>query len=64
MTDLDFLQLSKPKKLLYKLRKFIVNLPKAFLNALKGLLMWFVNLFKGVGNELYDIFVKYRSKRR
>ena len=61
MTDLDFLQLSKPKKLLYKLRKFIVNLPKAFLNALKGLLMWFVNLFKGVGNELYDIFDTYRK---
>ena len=61
MTDLDFLQLSKPMKMLYKLRKFIVNLPKAFLNAIKGLLMWFVTLFKGVGNELYDIFETYRK---
>ena len=61
MTDLDFLRLNKPQKMLYKLRRFIVNLPKAILNALKGLVMAVVNVFKGVGNELYDIFDTYRK---
>lgn len=61
MTDLDFLRLSKPQKMLYKLRQFIMNIPKAILNAIKGLLMWFVNVFKGIGNELYDIFNTYRK---
>ncbi len=61
MTDLEFLRLSGPQKFLYKLRRFLVNLPKSILGALKGLVMWFVNLFKGVGNELYDIFDTYRK---
>ena len=61
MTDLDYLRLSKPAKMLYKLRQFFVNLPKAIVNALKGLMMWFVNVFKGVGRELYDIFDTYRK---
>ncbi len=60
MTDLEFLRLSGPQKFLYKLRRFLVNLPRAILNALKGLGLWFVALFKGVGKELYDIFDTYR----
>lgn len=61
MTDLEFLRLNGPQKFLYKLRRFLVNLPKAILNALKGLCLWFVGLFKGVGRELYDIFDTYRK---
>ncbi len=59
MTDLEFLRLSGPQKFLHKLRQFLVNLPKAILNTFKALLTWCVNLFKGVGNELYDIVMTY-----
>ena len=61
MTDLEFLRLNGPQKFLYKLRRFFVNLPKAIVNAFKGLIAWFVGVFKGVGNELYDIFDTYRK---
>ena len=61
MTDLEFLRLSGPQKFLYKLRRFFVNLPKAILNFFKGILAGFVGVFKGVGNELYDIFDTYRK---
>ena len=61
MTDLDFLRLSGPQKLLYKLRRFLVNLPKSIMGAFKGLIAWIAGLFKGVGNELYDIFDTYRK---
>ena len=61
MTDLEFLRLNGPQKFLYKLRRFLVNLPKAILNALKGILAWFVGIFTGVGRELYDIFDTYRK---
>ena len=61
MTDLEFLRLSGPQKFLYKLRCFLKNLPKAIANALKGLIAWFVGIFKGIGNELYDIFDTYRK---
>ena len=59
MTDLEFLRLNGPQKFLYKLRVFLKNLPKTILNAFKGLIAWFVGLFKGVGSELYDIFDTY-----
>ena len=61
MTDLEFLRLNGPQKFLYKLRRFFANLPKAILNFFKGILAWFVGIFKGVGNELYDIFDTYRK---
>ena len=61
MTDLEFLRLNGPQKFLYKLRRFLMGLPKAILNAFKGIIGWFVGLFKGVGNELYDIFDTFRK---
>ena len=61
MTDLEFLRLSGPQKFLYKLRVFLKNLPKTILNAFKGLIAWFVGIFKGIGAELYDIFDTYRK---
>ena len=61
MTELEFLRLSGPQKFLYKLRRFLMGLPKAILNAFKGIIGWFVGLFKGVGNELYDIFDTFRK---
>ena len=38
MTDLEFLRLSGPQKFLYKLRRFLLNIPKAILNFFKGIL--------------------------
>ena len=61
MTDLEFLRLKGPQKFLYKLRRFLMNLPKAIVNAFKGLIAWIVGVFKGVGAELYDIFDTYRK---
>ena len=61
MTDLEFLRLSGPQKFLYKLRRFLVNHPKAIVNAFKGLFAWIAGLFTGVGRELYDIFDTYRK---
>ncbi len=61
MTDLEFLRLNGPQKFLYKLRRFLMNLPKTILNAFKGIIGWIVGLFKGVGNELYDIFDTFRK---
>ncbi len=61
MTDLEFLRLNGPQKFLYKLRRFLKNLPKTILNAFKGIIGWIVGLFKGVGNELYDIFDTFRK---
>lgn len=61
MTDLEFLRLKGPQKFLYKLRRFLVNLPKTILNAFKGIIGWIAGLFKGVGNELYDIFDTFRK---
>ncbi len=61
MTDLEFLRLSGPQKFLHKLRQFLVNLPKSIIKALKGLVMWVAGIFKGIGNELFDIFDTYRK---
>ncbi|MGN1368174.1 MAG: carbohydrate ABC transporter permease [Aristaeellaceae bacterium] len=61
MTDLEFLRLNGPQKFLYKLRRFLVNLPKSIWNAIKGIIGWFVGLFTGVGKELYDIFDTFRK---
>ncbi len=61
MTDLEFLRLNGPQKFLYKLRRFLMNLPKTILNAFKGIIGWIVGHFKGVGNELYDIFDTFRK---
>jgi len=59
MNDLDFLKLSKPQKFLNNLKKFIMSIPGRFVGAIKGLLMWIVNFFKGIGNIGKDIVTTY-----
>ena len=59
MNDLDFLKLSKPQKFLYNLKKLIFSLPGRFVGAVKGLLMWIVNLIRGVGAVIADIVMTY-----
>ena len=59
MNDLDFLKLSKPQKFLFNLKKFIFSLPGRLLGAVKGLLMFVVSFFKGIGNIVKDIVSTY-----
>ena len=56
MTDLEFLKLSKPQKLLHRLGAFFASIPGKLLNALKGLGTNIVKLFKGIGGmgEIHD----------
>ncbi len=59
MNDLDFLKLSKPQKFLYNLKKLIFSIPGGIAGALRGLVMWIVNLFKRIGLCLVDIVKTY-----
>ena len=61
MTDLDFLKLSKPAKIMYRCRQFFVNLPKNFVGWLKGIGQFFVRLFTGIGANLKDIVTTFRE---
>ena len=55
MTDLDYLKLSKPQKMLVDLRRFFAALPGKIGNGLKKLVMFVVNFFKGIGLAIVDI---------
>ena len=59
MNDLDYLKLSKSRKFAHNLKRFFVSLPKRLLGALKGLVMWVVNLIKGIGGFLSDLVKTY-----
>ena len=59
MNDLDFLKLSKPQKFLFNLKKLLLSIPARLAGAVKGLLMWIVNFFKGIGNIGKDIVMTY-----
>ena len=59
MNDLDFLKLSKPQKFLHNLKKFIVSIPGRLMAAIAGLVMWVVNLFKGIGKGIADLVMTY-----
>ena len=55
MTDLDYLKLSKPQKMLVDLRRFFAALPGKIGNGLKNLVMFVVNFFKGIGLAIADV---------
>ncbi len=55
MTDLDYLKLSKPQKMLVDLRRFLAALPGHIGNGLKNLVMFIVNFFKGIGLAIVDV---------
>ncbi len=59
MNDLDYLRLSKPQKFVHKLKEFVVNLPRRLLQALKGLVMWIIGLFKSLGLGIADLVSTY-----
>ena len=55
MTDLDYLKLSKPQKMLVDLKRFFAALPGQIGNGLKNLVMFIVNFFKGIGLAIVDV---------
>ena len=59
MNDLDYLRLSKPARILHGLKSFFKNLPSRLLGGLKGLLMWIVGLFTGIGRFLGNLVMTY-----
>ena len=67
MTDLEYLKLSKPARILHGLSSFFMGIPKACLNGLKKLGGWFVRLgkcFAGNIKDLVETFVKGDWKTR
>ena len=59
MNDLDYLKLRGFRKFAFNLKRFFVGLPGRMLGALKGLVMWVVNLIKGIGGFLGDLVMTY-----
>ncbi len=59
MTDLDYLKLSKPQKMLVDLRRFFAALPEKTGNGLKNLVMFIVNFFKGIGLAVADVITTF-----
>ena len=61
MTDLDYLKLSKPKKLLYRMGAFFKAIPKKtghfFVNLWKKILRF----FKGIGAWFTEVFSTFRD---
>ena len=59
MNDLDYLKLRGARKFCYSMKRFFSGLPSGLAGALKGLVMWIVNLFKGIGLFLADLIRTY-----
>ncbi len=56
MTDLDYLKLSNPQKMLVDLRRFFAALPGKIGNGLKNLVIFVSNFFKKIGSAIVDVF--------
>ncbi len=61
MTELEFLKLSKPAKTGYKLLSFFKALPMRVFNALKGLVMFVVNMIKKFFSEVKDVCLTFKN---
>ena len=55
MTDLDYLKLSKPQKMIYDLKHFLSALPGKIWNGLKSLLLKIWNALKVLGHGIADL---------
>ena len=55
-TDMEYLRLSKGRKLLYKIAAFFCAIPRALKNGALGIVRAIVNFFKSIGLEFADIF--------
>ena len=54
MTDLDYLKLSKPQKMLVDMRRFFSDLPGKIGKGLLALVMLIANFFKSIGLGIVD----------
>lgn len=59
MTDLDYLKLSKPQKMLVDLKRSLAALPGKIGRGLKNLVMFIVNFFKGIGIAAADLVTTF-----
>ena len=55
MTDLEYLKLSKPAKMLYDLKRFLAALPGRIWNGLKGMFLAIWNVLKKLGHGIADL---------
>ena len=60
-SDLEYLQLSKGKRFLYKLASFFLAIPTFFKNLGLGIGRFFKNLVLSIGREFADIFSTFKN---
>ena len=61
MLDLDYLKMSKPRKLVYNIRGFFKRLPGRIVGGLKGLLFAIAAFFKNLSRAVADVFITFRD---
>ncbi len=61
MTDLEYLKLSKPAKLIFRIHQFFKNLPGMAWNGLKGLGLAIARLFGGLGKSVADLVTTFKD---
>ena len=61
MTDLDYLKLSKPQKMLYDLKRFFVSLPGRVGNGIKHLFLMLWNAIKGLVIAIADLVTTFKN---
>ena len=61
MTDLDYLKLSKPQKMLHDLGESIKSLPGRIGRAFAGLGLRIVKLFKSLGLNIADLVTTFKN---
>ena len=61
MTDLEYLKLSKPQKMLHDLGNKIKGIPGGFVRLLKRIGLFFVSIFKKLVSECKDIIMTFKN---
>ena len=61
LTDLEYLRLTKFKKILYRLKCFFLGIPKALLKFLKKIGHFFKKIGLAIFNEFRDIFMTFKN---
>lgn len=61
MVDLEYLKMSKPRKLLYDIGRFFAALPGRMAGGVKGLFLAAARLLKGLALNIADLFITFRD---
>ena len=61
LTNLEYLKLNKFKKILYKLKCFLVAVPQWFLRIIKSIGLFFVKLGIKIKDEFVDVFQTFKN---